>query len=491
MLVNNAIHPGESCGVDASMMLIRDYLVDPPAALTNTVLVVIPVYNIGGALNRNSHTRANQNGPESYGFRGNARHLDLNRDFIKADSYNARSFATIFNIWNPDVFIDNHTSNGSDHQYTFTLIPTQADKLAPPLAKYQRERMLPYLNEAMAERGWEVIPYVYARSTPDEGIAGFLDLPRYSTGYAALHHTLGFMPETHMLKPYKDRVRSVYAFMDANVHLLAEDGSRIRVARATSAFSARRQKRVTLNWELDYDRIDSIEFKGYTPKKKPSEVSGQERMYYDRDDPFTKTIPHYNYYKSSLSVERPEAYVIPQAYRDVVDRLRANRVQLVAFDQDTTMTVNYYKIRDYKTRKSPYEGHYLHYGVEVDTLSRKVTFFAGDFWIPTDQAAARFIIETLEPQAPDSYFAWNFFDGILMQKEHFSSYLFEDLAAKYLAEDPALKAALEKRKQEDEEFAKSAYRQLEFIYLRSPHAEPGYKLYPVARVLGRSRPSRK
>ncbi len=483
LLVNNAIHPGESCGVDASLMLARDILYESPRLLNNTVLVIIPIYNVGGALNRNSHTRANQNGPESYGFRGNAKHLDLNRDFIKTDSRNAQSFNKIFNYWDPDIFIDNHTSNGSDHQYTFTLIPAQNDKLAPALASYQKEEMLPQLNEMMAENKYEVIPYVYARSTPDEGIAGFLDLARYSTGYAALHHSLGFMPETHMLKPYKDRVMSVYYFMLSNLELLLKDGPKIQAARASAKKWARSQSEMAINWQLDFSRIDSIQFKGYTAKYKPSEVSGLDRLYYDHEDPFTKTIPHYNYYKVSQTIDRPQAYIIPQAYREVIERLTWNGVKMERLKKDTSIRVMHYRISDYKTVDSPYEGHYLHREVKVDTLMHEWHFRKGDVWINTDQDAARFLVETLEPQAPDSYFAWNFFDGILMQKEYFSPYIFEDLAAQYLKKDPALKRALEERKAEDEEFAKSAYAQLKFIYERSPHAEPGYRLYPVARIV--------
>ena len=131
LFVNNAIHAGEPCGVDASMMILRNYLEDKSLQkfLDHTVIVVIPMYNLGGVLNRNSHTRTNQNGPESYGFRGNAKNLDLNRDFIKCDSKNAQTFNQLYNYWQPDIFVDNHTSNGADYQYTITLIPTQHNKL--------------------------------------------------------------------------------------------------------------------------------------------------------------------------------------------------------------------------------------------------------------------------------------------------------------------------------------------------------------------------
>ncbi|MEO9892446.1 M14 family zinc carboxypeptidase, partial [Aurantibacter sp.] len=112
LLINNGIHPGESDGIDATMLLFRDLATKKLEAPKNTVLATIPIYNIGGALNRNTSTRANQNGPKEYGFRGNTKNYDLNRDFIKADTKNARSFAKIFHLVNPDLFIDNHVSNG-------------------------------------------------------------------------------------------------------------------------------------------------------------------------------------------------------------------------------------------------------------------------------------------------------------------------------------------------------------------------------------------
>ncbi|HRI62038.1 MAG TPA: M14 family zinc carboxypeptidase, partial [Saprospiraceae bacterium] len=138
LLINNGIHPGEPEGIDATVLLLREYLekIALQKALEHLVIVVIPVYNVDGCLNRNSFTRANQDGPESYGFRGNARNYDLNRDFVKCDSRNARTFNQIFQTWMPDIFVDNHTSNGADYQYTMTLIATQHDKLEAPLGSF-------------------------------------------------------------------------------------------------------------------------------------------------------------------------------------------------------------------------------------------------------------------------------------------------------------------------------------------------------------------
>ncbi len=129
ILINNGIHPGEPDGIDASMMLVRDLATGKIDAPKNVVLGFIAVYNIGGTLNRNNYSRVNQQGPESYGFRGNAQNLDLNRDFTKNDSRNARTFATIFHYLKPHIFIDNHVSDGADFQHTMTLLSSQHNKL--------------------------------------------------------------------------------------------------------------------------------------------------------------------------------------------------------------------------------------------------------------------------------------------------------------------------------------------------------------------------
>ena len=485
LFINNAIHPGEPCGVDASMMLLRDLLLDKErqAQLERLIIVVVPFYNIGGGLNRGSFSRANQNGPQAYGFRGNARNLDLNRDFVKCDSHNARAFNQAFARWQPDVFIDTHTSNGADYQYTMTLIPTQSDKLDPQLSEYLDGRLLPRLYKDMKAAGWEMTPYVNARETPDEGIAAFLDLPRYSSGYAALHNTIGFMPETHMLKPYADRVRSTYAFIDCVIRAMQEDQAALQQARQQARDNTLSKDTFNIKWSLDPSQADTILFKGYEAKYKPSEVSGLSRLYYDRSAPYEKDIPYYRTYKTTTRVRKPMAYLIPQAYTEVVERLQWNGVKMKRLTEDVEIDLDFYYIDAYETVESPYEGHYLHFGVKTNTKHLRRLFRKGDFVVYTDQPANRYIVETLEPEAPDSFFAWNFFDGILMQKEYFSAYVFEGLAAELLRDDPELQVKLEQKRQADEKFAQSARAQLNFIYENSPYYEPSYRLYPVGRLM--------
>ena len=457
-MINNAIHPGEPCGVDASMLLVRDYLSRKKNRnyLKNLVIVIVPVYNIGGAINRNSTTRVNQNGPLSYGFRGNAKNLDLNRDFIKCDSRNAQSFTQLFHKWMPDVFIDNHTSNGADYQYTMTLIATEDAKMDPVLANYMNEKMLPRLYKNMLERDWEMTPYVFARNTPDEGIAAFLDLPRYSSGYAALFDCISFMPETHMLKPYKDRVESTYAFMDSMIKLLDDDHEVLKKARQQAIKNTKRKNNFDVNWTLDTEQQSKLSFKGYRAAYKLSEISGEDRLYYDRNQPYTKDIPYFDTYKATKTLKRPMAYIIPQAYHKLIERLKWNGVKLLRLTEDFETRMELYRIKDFETVDQPYEGHYLHSKVELDTFQTVWPYYKGDYVVIVNQPTNRYIVETLEPQGPDSFFAWNFFDGILQQKEYFSPYVFEDLAIAYLKGNPELKERLEAKNANDPEFAKNA-----------------------------------
>ncbi len=482
LLINNGIHPGEPEGVDASMMLSRDLLKNNKLP-QHTVICIIPLYNIDGSFNRTGTSRANQNGPVAYGFRGNSRNLDLNRDFIKTDSKNAYTFQQIFNTWDPDIFVDTHTSNGADYQYTMTLIPTQKDKLNPVLSSYLTQTMLPYLYKNMKDKGFELIPYVNSiRQTPESGITGFLETPRYSTGYAALHNVIAFMPETHMLKSYDKRVESTYKLLETYISIVDRDAHTIIENKRKANELTASQAEFPLEWQLDNSQFNEIEFKGFEGKQKPSEVSGYDRLYYDRNDPYTKTIKEYNTFKPSIKINKPYAYIIPKAWDKVIDLLKTNGVKLQQLTKDSRIKVDMYYIDDMKTASKPFEGHYLHNDVKLSKLKQEIDFYEGDYVVFTDQPKNRYIMETLEPQATDSFFNWNFFDSILGQKEHFSAYIFEDTAAELLKNDASLRKKLEDEKAKNPEFAKSGSAQLNFIYKNSAYYEPTFMRYPIGRL---------
>ncbi|WP_430909437.1 M14 family metallopeptidase [Maribacter sp. 2-571] len=483
VLINNGIHPGESDGIDATMMLYRDFAtgkLDPPK---NTVLVSIPVYNIGGALNRNSETRVNQNGPVSYGFRGNAKNYDLNRDFMKADSKNALSFMEIFHLTKPDIFVDNHVSNGADYQYTLTHLFTQHNKMGGTLGQYLHKQLMPTLENALADQSWDITPYVNVFNTvPEKGFSQFMDHPRYSTGYTTLWNTLGLMVETHMLKPYKQRVAGTYELMKQLIAIAEKDGDTIKTLREKAFSDYRAQKYYPLQWAIDTTRSSTINFKGYMADTLVSEVTGLPRLKYDRKRPFEKPVTYRNHMRPTDSVPIPKAYIIKKGYENIIDLLEQNQIEYRQIRNDSALVVESYKIKEYKTYTEAYEGHYPHYGTKVSKETIKVLFSEGDYLVLTDQPGIRYVLESLEPIAMDSFFNWNFFDTILQQKEDFSPYVFEEVAAKLLKSDQNLREAFLEKKNNDPEFESDWYAQLEWVYHRSVHYEKAHLQYPVYRI---------
>ena len=483
VMINNGIHPGEPDGVDASMMLLRDLLTGKARIPDNVGLAIIPLYNIGGSLDRGPSSRVNQNGPLEYGFRGNAQNLDLNRDFTKCDSRNAVSFARIFHYLDPHILVDNHVSDGADYQHTMTLLATQPDKLGGAAGRFLHDVYLPALFRDMKAEGDQMCPYVnFEDSDPDRGWDAFYDSPRYSSGYAALFQTISFMPETHMLKPFADRVRSDYRLMVIMMKEAGRHGKDILDARVADRKAVALQGRLALAWHPDSTRWDTVDFKGYTADRKPSEVSGLPRLYYDHARPFERTVLFFDYFLGTDSVTKPRAYVIPQGWHSVTDLLALNGVPLRPLTRDTTITVEAYHIDSYKPALRAYERHHRNTDVKTSPMTQTLHFRKGDLWVPMGQATDRFAVEMLEPTGDDSYFSWNFFDAILQEKEGYSAYRLEDVAGAYLKQHPEVREALNKKKESDPAFAANGAAQLDFVYKHSQWYEPEHLRYPVYRV---------
>ena len=483
VLINNGIHPGESDGIDASMLLLRDIVQNDSLKkqYQNTIISVIPVYNIGGSLNRNSHTRANQNGPTEYGFRGNTRNYDLNRDFVKQDTKNAAAFAEIFHTLDPDIFIDNHVSNGADYQYAITHLFTQHNKLGGALGDFIETEMRPGLEQSMLQKKIPITPYVNVwGGTPKQGWSQFYDSPRYSTGYTTLFNTFGMMVETHMLKPYKIRVEQTYELLLSMLDFAEDRSEDIKTIRKNAIDEILKKKTYPIAFEIHHQKEPSIiQFRGYEGKIIDSKVTNGKRLKYDTSKPYLEPVNYYNEFRPTKETTIPKAYILRQGWRRVIERLNNNQISYTQFKKDTTLVVETLHVDNYKTRTSAYEGHYLHYNTSIKIDSIAVHFSKGDLYIPVNQKGARYLMETLEPEATDSFFNWNFFDTVLQQKEGYSGYVFEDVAEQILKENTLIEDAFEAKKAANKDFAKNPRAQLNFIYKRSLHYEKAHLLLPI------------
>lgn len=474
-MVMNGIHPGEPCGINASITFAERLLDNPEEGM---VYLIIPVYNVGGALNRSSTSRVNQVGPEEYGFRGNAKNYDLNRDFIKMDAANTSAFTSLFHAWRPHIFVDTHTTNGADYQAPITLIHSTPEKMQRMQGALLERETVPRLYRKMNERGYPMVPYVNTVSgTPESGIRSFDDLPRYSMGYTSLWNTLSFTTEAHMLKPFEVRVNATLAFLESLHEVAQGQKSTLLALRKSADEKVAETRTFTTSWELSGE-VDSLLFAGYQVDSLTSAVTGLPRIRYNRDRPYEKKVPWFHAFEPAREFTLPASVIIPQGWTEVIERLAANGIEMETLQEDVTMDVQALYIESFESTETPYEGHALHRNTTYRKRPVTMHFRAGDVQVKCNQAGNRFLAHVLDPSGADSYFNWNLFDAVLRQKEYFSPYLFEETAEKLLKRNTSLAKAFQEKKKTDADFAANAWEQLYFIYTNSPHYEQSHKRLP-------------
>lgn len=479
LLFNNAIHPGEPDGVNACLIYAKEYLETKLKDNNDPIIAFIPAYNVGGMLNRSSNSRANQNGPEEYGFRGNAQNLDLNRDFIKMDSENTRTFVRIFHALQPDIFVDNHVSNGADYQYTLTYIASVRERMAPSLRSLMDEKLLPEMTLDLKKSEWDLFPYVETvKDTPDQGIYQFNDLPRYAMGYASLYNVIAFTVETHMLKPFPNRVLATYDFMKSLISWSKINTIYIESARKTAQNWENEKSHFTFNYTRT-SQADSILFKGFNTRIDTLEITGLAHLSYDQSKPYERFIPFYRYYKAQDSVLIPSYYILRGQERRIINQLFSNGIEYEVLKEEKKFWVMAQVVKSFDAISKPYEGHYMHNAKEIERIGQWITFKPGDVIIPTKQIGAQFLHSVLQPEAEDSYFTWNYFDSYLQEKEYFSNYVFKDKIKDILQNNPDLQKQYEEKKQADSSFAESEWQQLYFLYQNSAYFEKSYMMLPV------------
>ena len=189
----------------------------------------------------------------------------------------------------------------------------------------------------MKEKNYDLIPYVnFFGETPENGWAEYWDSPRYGSGYGSVWQTFSFVPETHMLKPYDQRVKATYALMQSFIEFTSRNSAVIKQLRANAREQVKTQEKFPVSWALDKSRFREVLYKGYASGRKTSEVSGLPRLFYDRSKPFEKRIPIYDYYAEKDWVIKPDAYILPRGWWRVVELLQLNKVRMEALKKDKT-----------------------------------------------------------------------------------------------------------------------------------------------------------
>lgn len=486
ILVQNCIHPGEVEGKDACMLMMREMLIskEKEHLLENIILLIIPVLNVDGHERRSPFNRPNQNGPKQMGWRTNALNLNLNRDYLKAESNEIKAFLSLFNEWLPDFFIDNHTTNGADYQYHITYaIPTHQN-LDKNLVSYIKTKFLPYMISKVEEDGFIVGPYMeFKRGTVESGILDLAAPPRLSHGYCAAQNRIGLLIETHSLKPFENRVLSTKSMMEHTINFVSKNHSEIiSLNKQADYFPTKTYLIEKKKFPLvltDSGKYETYKFKGYEWYEEYSSlIGGTVRKY--TSNPIEIDIPIFNQCKSKVKISVPEAYLIPIEYQFVIDKLKLHDVKIFKCNSVTIAEVEKYRFSEITFAKKPYEGkHQPNFSTEL--FKEKVTIDKTYFVVPTNQRTMRVIVNLLEPDAVDSLVNWGFFNHIFERKEYAEAYVMEPIAQQMLKNDPELRNEF-KKKCEDASFCNNPLERLDFFYKRSPFYDKNENIYPIMRI---------
>lgn len=486
ILLQSCIHPGEVDGKEASEMLLRDVAITKRYAawLDKVILVNIPIFNVDGHERFSAFNRINQDGPKEMGFRVTAQRLNLNRDFMKADAPEMKAWLKFFNAWLPDFFLDNHVTDGMDFQYDITIDIAQGQQVWDTVARWTRERYLPYLNDAMATDGHIMGPYGgFVEGDPAKGFSTGSYSPRYSTGYAAIQNRPALLVETHSLKSFKTRTWAHYDVMKRSIEAIVRDPAALRSAVTAADRAVEKLAGSSVAVHLDGKRSDESEpftFKALRVTRQPSDLAGAPIAVYEKEP---VDIPTRLFAKTTTTASAtvPEGYLVPVEWTEVVERLGLHGVRTERLERAIEGEFETFHFSNPRFAPQPFEGRIL-VSFQSAPVVRKMRIPAGTVYVPLQQRSARVAINLLEPDAPDSLVRWGFFHAIFEQKEYFSDYIMEPIAREMANRHPELRVEFEKRLASDAQFAKSPRQRLQWWFERSPYYETDKDVYPIVRV---------
>ncbi|HKV36297.1 MAG TPA: M14 family metallopeptidase [Pyrinomonadaceae bacterium] len=490
VLIQACIHSGEPDGKDAGFALLRDIAITKTAAgiLNNVVLLFIPIYNTDGHERSTPFNRINQNGPESMGWRTTSTYQNLNRDYMKADTPETRAWLRLYNEWEPDLFIDCHVTDGADYRCNITYHHEHHAGIDQAVLEWERDVFDDKVAKATAAAGNVISWYLEFIDNRDLtlGTRDFNGSPRFSTGYVPLRNRAGILIETHMIKDYRSRVIGTYDFLRAALTQVNNDPAKLlRVGREADqrTVDACRTYNPSNFYPLDFELTDEttpFELKAFQYETEQSDVSGDLRVIYGRE-PLDLTIPMYDTFRVTAAVAPPLYYIVPVQWTSVIEVLHAHGVRFRSLAESQTIEVESYRFTNVRWPYEPFEGRHMP-RFDVERVTEVREFPAGSVVVPSAQPLGRLVLNLLEPEAPDSFARWGFFNAIFEEKEYAEHYVLETLAREMMQNDADLKREFEALLASDPDFAASPAARLRFFYRRSPYWDPQMNLYPVGRI---------
>lgn len=482
LLAQAGIHSGEIDGKDAGLMLVRDIAFRGKDALLDRVnLVFVPIFNADGHERSGPYNRPNQRGPVAQGWRTTAQNLNLNRDYVKADSPEMRAMLGLLRSVDPTLYLDLHVTDGADYAYDVTYGYEGWDGRygrSTRIAAWLESTLRPALDAGLTRQGHVPGPLVFAADDQDpaKGVAHFAGTPRFSTGYGDLTRIPTVLVENHSLKPYRQRVLGAYVLLEESLKALATGGAALKAA--VAADRAERPAEVASGWRPSEQPVDTWRFRTIANERRVSPITGREEVIWlGREGP-TVDAPVFGQ-TPGATLPRPSAYWVPVTKPEVIERLRAHGIAFETLTEPRTVSVTLLRVEGPRLASSVNEGRV---GVTIQGVGevvREETFPAGSVRVPTDQPLGDLAVVMLDPRSPDGLFAWGFFPEILQRTEYVEAYFMAPLAERMLRDDPALKAAYEAKLASDPAFAADADARLAWFYERTPYYDARFRLYPV------------
>ncbi|GIU15054.1 MULTISPECIES: M14 family metallopeptidase [unclassified Shewanella] len=479
LLVQAGIHSGEIDGKDAGMMLLRDMVFNGKAELLdNANLLFVPIFSVDGHERSTEYNRVNQRGPVNMGWRTTAQNLNLNRDYAKADTPEMQHMLQAINIWQPDLYIDVHVTDGIDYQYDVTFGYNLAQGQSPSIYNWLENSYRPTIESALSEQGHIPGPLVFAIDNTDitKGMSLWNASPRFSNGYGDARHLPTILIENHSLKPFKQRVLGTYVMLESSLKAIANDSTKLQSAIQQDKY--RYSPRVTLSWQQE-QQAQGWDFKGIGYTLEQSAISGNDIVRWNGEPKLYPNLPVIGGTKADVTVNRPAAYYIPSQWQEVIERLRVHGIRMTTLTKPAELKLQQYQFSEPQFAAKDYEGR-QRVKATVQSQPVEMTLPAGTVRIDTKQPLGDLAMLLLEPQSADSLFQWGFFNPIFTRTEYIENYAVEPLAAKMLKEDPELQAEFNKALS-DAEFAADPKARLRWFYKRSPYYDNQYLKYPVLR----------
>ena len=405
------IHGGEVPGKEALLMLARDLLSqDDPRWLDELVLLVTPIYNVDGNERVALTNRPRQNGPlGGMGQRPNAQGLDLNRDHMKLDAPEARSFAAMLTAYDPQVGVDLHTTNGTRHAYHLTYSPPLHPGTPGVIDRLLRNEALPRITERIRERdGWHFYYYGNARRTPDGemGWYTFDHRPRFNNNYVGLRNRIAILSEAYAYATFEDRVRATRRFVEEILDWAAESADRIRTVVAEADRPATGE---TLPVRATFERSpELVEILMGEVETIPHPFTGAPVLNrLDVVDPVQ--MREFGTFQATDTEVVPARYIVPPEIEVALDRLRAHGVRVDSAEAPLELRVEAFRIDSTAAAPREFQGH------TERTLfgaweARDVTLPPGSRVVETTQPLGRLAFYLLEPRSDDGLANWGLLD---------------------------------------------------------------------------------